>query len=262
MDEILEDLNKLNFTRLEAQIYLTLMEEGELSGYQIAKKIGVARSSVYPALEGMLNKGYVLLLPEETQIYRAQNPSALISRLKSEFLSSADSAEKQLQNLYQEKCEEKFTNIKGFDNVVAKAKELMLSAKKEIYMNTDFDLHLFDSEWKILKQRKVRAIVFSFAPLNCEGLDIEFYTHSEPRCVDEMPSRIMLAADCRTTLVADTYKDRGTWFGTVTNNALMVSIVCEHIHHDIYLLRLGQNYGPDLIDGSIKLHTMLEEGGK
>ncbi len=262
MDEINNNLIRLNFSKLESQIYLTLLEGGELSGYQIAKKIGVARSSVYPALEGMLNKGYVLLLPEETQIYQAQNPSALISRLKNDFLTSADSAEKQLQSLYEEKYEEKFSNIKGFENVVAKAKEILISAKEEVYMNTDFDLYLFNHEWKILKQNHVRVIVFSFAPLNCDGLGLEFYTHGQEACKDEMPSRVMLVADCKMTLIADTYKDRGNWLGTVTNNVLMVSIISEHIHNDIYLLKLGEKYGNELIDESIKLHSMLEKGRK
>lgn len=262
MSDINNDLIRLNFSKLESQIYLTLLEDGELSGYQISKKIGVARSSVYPALEGMLNKGYVLLLPEETQIYKAQNPSTLIHRLKNEFLTSADSAEKQLENLYKERHEEKFSNIKGFANVVAKTKELLTSAKKEVYLNTDFDLHLFDNEWKLLKQNHVRIIVFSFAPLNCDGLDIELYTHKQETCKDEMPSRIMIAVDCSMTLVADTYKDRGNWIGTVTNNALMVSIISEHIHHDIYLLKLKEKYGKDLIDESIKLNSMLEGGIK
>lgn len=259
MNEIQDCLCKLNFSKLEAQIYLTLLDGGELSGYQIAKKIGASRSSVYPALEVMLKKGYILLLPEETQIYRAQNPVALIGRLKGEFCESADTARNMLESLYQEKHEERFTNIKGFDTVVSDTKELLRSAGQEVYMNTDFDLHLFETEFKLLAEKGIRVIIFSFANLDHEGLPVEFYTHGDPGCDDEMPSRMMIAVDGKETLVADKSPIRGDWLGTVTNNALMVSIVCEHIHNDIYLLRLKQKYGANLWDGGIFLNTKFEK---
>lgn len=258
MDDIIKLLCKLYFTKLEAEIYMVLLKDGELSGYQIAKRINISRSSVYAALEPMYEKGIVLKLADDVQIYKAENPAALFSRLKSEFDKNADAAETSLKSLYEDKKEERFTNIKGYDTVVAKAKEMLLASQNEVYINTDFDLHQFEYEFKELSRKGVRVIVFSFAPLNHDGLNIEFLSHNSPCCTDEMPSRIMLVSDFKTTLVADTYKSRGVWFGTVTNNALMVSIITEHIHNDIYLLRLKNKYGNEIIDENIRLHSMFE----
>ena len=50
-----------------------------------------------------------------------------------------------------------------------------------------------------------------------------------------------------------------SWSDTVTNNALMVSIIAEHIHNDIYLLKLEQKYGSELLDDNIRLDTILED---
>lgn len=258
MNEIIDCLCKLNFSKLEAQIYLTLLEGGKMSGYQIAKKINISRSSVYAALDHMYERGIVLLLSEDVQVYMAQNPETLFFRLKDEYSENATIAASKLQHLYEERHEERFTNIKGFETIVSNAKELLRTAKKEVYMNTDFDLHLFDDELNALNRKGVRVIVFSFAKLNHDNLPIEFFTHNDPVCDEEMPSRIMLVTDCNATLVADTCKDRDIWFGTITNNALMVSIMAEHIHNDIYLLKLKQKYCGKLIDDSIRLNTMLE----
>lgn len=258
MKKLIENLCSLGFTRLEAQIYFALLANGRLSGYQIAKKIGASRSSVYPALEVMLKKGYVLLLPGELQIFMPQNPQVLIGRLKSEFFESAAAAEDGLKDLYSSPREERFVNILGFDNIVSEARQLLHAAQKEVCINTDFDLHLFESEFSALAKRHVRVVVFSFAELNHDGLGVEFYTHGDPACCDEMPSRMMLAADMESALIADTQRGRGTWLGTVTNNALMVSIVCEHIHNDIYLLKLKEKYGGNLIGDDILLHTRFE----
>ena len=44
-EQIISTLINLNFSRLEAEIYITLLE-GEMSGYQISKKIEIARPYV------------------------------------------------------------------------------------------------------------------------------------------------------------------------------------------------------------------------
>ena len=44
-----KNLEKLNFTKLETQIYLALLGSEPLSPYQLAKKIEIARASIYNA---------------------------------------------------------------------------------------------------------------------------------------------------------------------------------------------------------------------
>ena len=50
-----ETLEHLNFSRLEAQIYMALIGSEPMSAYQLAKKIAIARPSIYNALEHMLD---------------------------------------------------------------------------------------------------------------------------------------------------------------------------------------------------------------
>ena len=256
--DIVECLCRLGFCKLEAQIYVTLLENGRLSGYQIAKNINISRSSVYSALSHMYEKGIVLLLSDDVQVYEAQKPSVLFERLKNEYADNAVAAQENLQYLYENRREERFSNIKGFETVVGTARDLLRTAQKEVYINTDMDLRLFAEDFRVLRQKGVRIIVFSFADLDREGLDIEFFTHHDPGCGSQMPSRIMLVADSDTALVADCAPHRNNWFGTLTNNPLMVSIAAEHIHNDIYLLRLQEKFGRGIIDDGILLHTIHE----
>ncbi|HEX3075490.1 MAG TPA: helix-turn-helix domain-containing protein [Lachnospiraceae bacterium] len=258
MDDLIDYLCNLYFTRLEAKIYVTLLEGGELTGYQIAKKIHISRSSVYAVLDSMHERGIILLLSGDPQVYKAEKPDTLIPKLKRDFIENADLAQKRLENIQQDTGQEQFFNLKGIDNIIAKARELLMSSKKEVYMNTDFDLHLFEEEFKLLKKRGVRVVVFSFANLDCKGLDIEFYSHYRGECITGNPTRMMLVTDLNVTLVADAYKDRPEFLGTVTQNSLMVSIIAEHIHNDIYLLRLRDNKHL-VFDETITMGTMLEK---
>jgi hypothetical protein len=51
------------------------------------------------------------------------------------------------------------------------------------------------------------------------------------------------------------------FLGMTSDNRLMINLVTEHIHFDIYLQRLKKVHGKDLIDSSIQIGTLMEKGG-
>lgn len=256
--DMIDCLCKLNFTKLEAQIYLTLLNQGDMSGYQLAKKIDISRPSIYNALNHMYEKGIVLLIADNSSVYKAENPSTLFERLNDEYAKNSQKASMELKKLFEEKHEEQFINMKGFDSILYKIKELLLSAKKEVYINTNFNLQTLKEEFKVLKTKGIRVIVFSFMSLDIDDLDIEFYTHNRSFKAEDSSYRMMVVVDQKITLVADAYKERSNWLGTITNNPLMVSIVTEHIHNDIYLLNLRKRHGKGLFDDEIRINTDFE----
>lgn len=68
---------------------------------------------------------------------------------------------------------------------------------------------------------------------------------------------MMLVVDFKKTLIAGR-EDHVEFLGTFTDNKLLASIVSEHIHNDIYILKLNKKYGQYLIDENMKLGTLLE----
>ncbi|MCD2347831.1 TrmB family transcriptional regulator [Clostridium guangxiense] len=257
MDQILDLLENLNFTKTEGLVYVDLLKNYSLTGYQIAKNLNISRSSVYSALDNLYKRGVVFLLNGNSQMYIAEKPSTLINKMKSQFMENADLLESKLNRLEKYDLEERYVNIEGYDNIISKVKELILKAKSEIYINTDFDLHLFSKEFNEINKRGVRTIVFSFAKLDKDNLPVELYSHCSSAC-DDKQTRIMLVVDCKTSLIADITPHRDEFLGTFTDNLLLTSIVSEHIHNDIYLLKLKNKYGKDLITEDIKLNTLLE----
>jgi len=256
--EIIDCLEKLNFTKLESQIYLVLLKGGPLSGYQIAKKIDISRSSIYNVLDHMYEKGIVLLLPDTAATYLAENPATLFEKLTYEYSKNAGKASEGLIKLFETQHEERFSNFKGFETVIFKTKELLLNAESEVYINTDLELSYFKEEFKRLKEKGVRVIVFSFMGLDTHDVDAEVHSHNRIKNGENSHSRLMIVVDSSITLVADTSKLRGTWIGAITNNPLMISIITEHIHNDIYLLNLRKRHGPHLFDDEIRIHSKFE----
>ena len=57
-----ESLMCFGLTRQESNIYLTLLSDGALTGYEAAKRTGISRSNAYTALACLVDKGAARLI--------------------------------------------------------------------------------------------------------------------------------------------------------------------------------------------------------
>lgn len=257
MHEMILSLEALGFSTLECKIYLALLDYGAMSPYQIAKKVDISRPSIYNALEHMVNKGMVEIVPEETVMYIAQDPEILINKLEKEYKENIHNASAGLKRYLETRHEEKYAILNDRDIILEKARKMIREAKQEIFINTDIDLNELEQDFKVAAANKVRMIVFSFVKqdVNCNG--VEIYSHDRERTSKNTNTRFMLVADDDMVLIADADNGREKWTGTISNNNLMKSIVREHIHNDIYMLKIRDIYGKEIYD-KIHINTTLE----
>lgn len=84
MDKLIETLKAVGLNEKEAKTYLVLLRLGPQSVSVIAKKIGSNRSSCYPILEHLMEKGFVeKLIRENNSPFRAVEPIYVLDQLKS-----------------------------------------------------------------------------------------------------------------------------------------------------------------------------------
>lgn len=262
-ENLINKLEKLNFNTVEAKVYITLVKFKELNGSQIAKKINASRSSVYSALNNLYSRGIVYLISGDTNIYRAENPETLIEKIKANFEETTATIKDELLLLEEEENDNNYYNLSGTNNFINKAKELLLNAEKEVYINTCIELDIFKDEFEVLIKKGVSIIVFTFNEGENPSLPVEIYRHKLEKNneatskIDEI--RLMLVVDLKFTLICST-KDKNTEMtGTFTQNQLLANIVAEHIHNDIYLLKLKEKYNKELIDKDILIGSLLEK---
>src|SRR5665647_493046 len=55
--ELIQLMTQFNLTRQEATIYVALLTEGDLNGYEVAKVTGISRSNTYNSLSALVEKG-------------------------------------------------------------------------------------------------------------------------------------------------------------------------------------------------------------
>ena len=87
-----EKLVQFGLTRQEANIYLCLLQNKDLSGYEVSKLTGISRSNVYSTLASLVEEGAAYLLEGETNKYTAvpiedfcENWIRQLTRLKQEL---------------------------------------------------------------------------------------------------------------------------------------------------------------------------------
>lgn len=255
---ITEELMRFHFTEMEARIYVTLVRHGRLNGSQIARMLSANRSSVYTALNHLTEKGALFSLTGDPTEYVPEDPETLIERFSTEYSSSLSFLKEELNKSKQVATDQQYRNIRGREHCTAKAKELIESARTEICLHTNFDLGEFTQELAAASARGVRIIAFSFVPVHLPEVEIELYRSEKFNLQESPDKRLMLVSDMRHALIAGGNESRG-FLGTQAENSLFVAIVAEHIHHDIYLERLDERFGRNVVDDSIKIQSLLEQ---
>ena len=253
-------LVRLGFSQTEAKVYCAMVSEEKMNGYQIAKLLGTSRSSVYAALENLLDKGAIVSIPGQTSEYAVVDPGQLIDKITSKYKKSAETAKNLLEQLsLRRRASNYFCNIQGWQNLLDEIKSMVDSAEKEILMNSSIDLKPLVENLDKAKRRGVRIIVFSWLNLELYNLDIELYCN-DVSLLKSPQKRFIMVADNNSCILCsndrnefipykEIVKNDGSlcsmlsaedkdFLGVRTDNRLLVNLMAEHIHFDIYLNKL------------------------
>ena len=257
---MISKLEKLGLSLKGAEVYIHLVRYPYSNGSQIAKKLGYPRTSIYSVLSKLQSKGCILSVPEgDVTSYVAVNPQDLLFRLKKEMEDAADALNQEFKKVEVESTEKQFLNINSQEGVVERVYQLLKSAEKEVYINTNINLDKFgkfNEIFQLLKRRGVRVIFFSFQNHGYEKLGTEYYYRNSLK--DEYSGktkRILLVVDMKAAIMASNYG--GEFNGTFSENKLLINLIAEHIHNDIYIMKLEKNYEGNFWE-DIKINTIQE----
>lgn len=265
MEKIVNRLMEVGFSKTEAMIYMTLLKIGRANGYRLAKELDLSKSTIYQTLDSMYKNGYVLLIPNSSKEYEAKNPELLFEEIEKRFFENSLSLKKDLKKVSIHSKEEYFYKLEGEERIKSTLISAIDSAKKEIYINTDFNLLDLKDNLKRAIDRGVRVIAFCFNKLDNMGLRMEIYHKSNKVESFKNSSRIMLVVDLNKSLVVTKIGEKTS--GIYTDNQVFINIIAEHIHSDIYMAKLAKIY-EETFNENIKIDTLHEkrnfigDGGK
>lgn len=130
--KIIDILTEFSLTRQEASIYATLLNHGDMTGYEVAKDTGFSRSNVYAALNALVEKGAAYLVEGEATKYRPVEIKTFTSNKISELKKSAEYLEK--HGPQKVIAADGYITIVGAKNIRNKMREMIEKTELRLYL--------------------------------------------------------------------------------------------------------------------------------
>jgi len=222
MKEIVEKLQKLYFSEIEANLYIYLLQNPGQTIYQMSTGCHLTKLQTVEAVEKMVKQGILLLEHGVKDLYYSEKPSDLLNMLKNQYMIETDKLVEELTHLSQNYHQEPYLNYHGFDDIIGQARTMIYEAKEDIYINTDLDIALFDDAFKFLEQKGVDIYIFSFRKQTSKRMNVTIFSHEFDGIE---PTRLMLVIDMHKVMVANAHPLTHKWSATTTKNELMINII-------------------------------------
>lgn len=195
----LQGLKQMGFTENEAKVYLALMKHPGVTGYEVSRFSGVPRAKVYEVLDGLEQRGAVLLEPgEDRTLYRALPYTALLGeyRRRTDLL---------LTDLYRDLSQHvkpvsgpATVTITGLGRVLARAGEIIATARQTLVAaGRPEELQALGAALAESERRGVLAAVLSRGPvrLNLREVYVQAARNPDPALALVVDGQIALLAD-------------------------------------------------------------------
>jgi len=235
-DSFIGKLVTLGFSEYEAKAYAALLTKSPVSGYELAKLSGVPRSMIYEVVGKLTARGAAMLLRTGGSTKYAPVPAEeFLDQLQREHETLIDSLKGDLSSFASVPDLDYVWNIEGHVNIIARAKEMIGQAKKQIY------LALLPATFPDLKPvlaaaaaRDVRVVVYTTAELDCPNGQVVVAHVAEETLEQARGLGLILVIDGEEVLIAEwltAVHARASW----TSDPLFVFIAEHHLRTDLYL---------------------------
>lgn len=119
-------------TAQESAIYVTLLTEGALNGYEVSKKLAISRSNAYTSLASLTDKGAALVIEGTPTRYSASEPKAFFAFRFREL----EEARSRLLSIMPSRRETEgaYMTIRGRELILDKLRQMVELAQERVYL--------------------------------------------------------------------------------------------------------------------------------
>lgn len=192
--DIVERLTQFGLTRHEASIYLVLISEGDLNGYEVAKATGIARSNAYTSLASLVEKGGAFVMEEATIRY---TPVPIEEFCENKIRKLQESKKDLIKSIPKKRdVVEGYITIKGENNILNKLINMISEAEERVYLSVSGQiLGTVLSDIKNAIGKGTKMVIITNGPFYLEGATV--YITEQPL------QQIRLIADSTNVLIGD-----------------------------------------------------------
>ena len=252
VEKAVEHLQQLGLSGYEAKAYVALVAASRpLNGYEVAKRSGVPRSTVYETLAKLVARkaAYEVRDEDDGASYLPLPPMSLLDRMTRDFTETVTTLQDVLPSLAEPPDVHLIHNLTGRDAMMSRALDLVSAARRELFLS------VFPEEYDVsLKSLAAQAVdngvdvsVMLFGPEDQPVGHTYIHTMSPPDVVlENLGCRLLVVvADRQQALIAGFVGDEA--WGVYTDNPAVVLVAVEYVRHDMAMQILVERLNPDRV---------------
>lgn len=247
-ETVIEELQRLGMSGYEAKSYVALVVAGgPLNGYEVAKRSGVPRSTVYETLGKLVGRGaaYEVRAGEASVGYIALPPTALLDRMRREFDHSIDTLRSALPEAASPSRVRLVHDLSGRSSLLARAEDVVAAARENLLVSGW--LAEVDVLKPLLRRAEADGVEVSVMTFGEDGDPVGRTTShrwSRPEAVlKNLGCRLLVvAADSEQAVIGGAVDDRA--WGTYTDDPAVVLVAVEYVRHDIVVHLIADKLAP------------------
>lgn len=239
--EIIKDLAKFGFSTYEAKAYIGLVSKNPVTGYELAKNSGVPTAKIYETLEKLKERHLVITITGDPVKYLPVAPGKMFQTLKNDYNNSLKRLSDSFKELFFNQSGEYIFNIKGYQEIILKAKQLIAESTAELIV------YLWGEEFQ---QIQIELAEAAARKVNIHGVICggerpdfgEFFIHGyEAQVLEEHRGRIFVMITDETSALLGVIEHPSgiAW----TTNYGLIKIAKEYVKHEIYQSKIMKFYG-------------------
>ncbi len=245
--EALKHLQALGFGEYEGRAYLSLLQRGPLTGYQVAKVSAIPRPNIYPILDRLEKRGAVARIEVKGGVKYAALPSEeLLARFGREVGRRLEMAGEAMKRLQEPVAGEQVWNVQGREAVMVRAVMLIDGASRRLLVG------IWSQESRQLAEAvggaaargvEVATLCIQGCPQECGGCRGEIYRY--PLAGETDKRWLVLVADDEALLVGQVLPD-GSASAVVTRLEAFVAVGSYYLRNAIATAEIVRSFGPKL----------------
>jgi sugar-specific transcriptional regulator TrmB len=235
-------LMHFGLTRQESAVYLALLSEGSMNGYEAAKCLGLSRSNAYTALAALVDKGAAWMVDGAPLRYTAVPASEFtdnvlheLGRSRVRLLASLPARRERSGG---------YVTIRGRGQILDRLRHLILETAERLYLALDSRyLEMYREEIaEIARAGKKLVIITSRAGIESRSLGNAFPC-AELHGTEGEPAEIRAIADSRFVLTGDIPEGSGEPTCLFSDERNLVELFKSALRNEIRLAALEEGAG-------------------
>jgi HTH-type transcriptional regulator, sugar sensing transcriptional regulator len=245
MEDLLANLQKLGFSQYEARAYVSLLQNPQVTAYELARHSGIPPSKIYEVVERLLAKELVTTVglgghPK----YVALEPIQAVERYRRSYDQVLDALESQLEHLYAgDKGSDAYVwNLVDREDIETKAVQLVTSAGSEILVAVwASELSALEPHLAAADARGVSVAICLYGDAD-PGFGVVYNHVTDPVVLRDQGARRMVLVVDRGEALIGYYPEVGEVTAVWSANRGFVQMAYDYIRHDIWVVKLVRRF--------------------